>query len=572
MSQPSFPGPGDDPGLPGGAGGVPGGGARDERLAWFAYRAPRPVPSGGLAEAMEDLAGAGWRYAGGTDDELAGMLAGWHAVASWVEAQKLRLVREMIRRSPAPVRRGKGAPAPAVSGELPDMPVWHEGLAHEVALILSISLPAADKLLILAWELEARLPALDTLLGDGTLDPGKVRLIVEEFQVLDDEHAARAEQCLLDELCKHEGQDGLTAGKWVKLAQRIADTDGARRRREAAEREEARVRFWRQHGGAAGMSARGLPTDEALRANARIDARARAYKQHKFYPGARLDQLRVPALLDILNDRSLQQRIAKATAEAEAGSEGAAAAGTEGAGEPQPDPADDATGNGGSGPGDGSGPGSGGTCRCGGRGGEADPGLAAHTNLTIPMLTALRLADRPGEANGLGSIGHGCARPRRRKPASASSHGRDGPPGTWVFARLPGQGPPGGYGTWLLTLPDGREFTVDIEPVPTETCDHRHESRAYRPSDKLRHLVQIRDGECTHPCCTRHARETDFEHAIPYDQGGKTCACNAGARSRRCHRVKQSKGWKVTQPRPGWHHWTTPSGRTYIQGPMQYPV
>jgi hypothetical protein len=44
------------------------------------------------------------------------------------------------------------------------------------------------------------------------------------------------------------------------------------------------------------------------------------------------------------------------------------------------------------------------------------------------------------------------------------------------------------------------------------------------------------------------------------------------ARSRPCHRVKQSKGWSVTQPRPGWHQWTTPSGRTYTQVPVKYPA
>ena len=103
-------------------------------------------------------------------------------------------------------------------------------------------------------------------------------------------------------------------------------------------------------------------------------------------------------------------------------------------------------------------------------------------------------------------------------------------------------------------------------------CDHRHESRSYQPNDTLRHLVQVRDGTCTFPPCSRHARESDFEHAVPYDQGGRTCACNGGARSRRCHRVKQSTGWTVTQPQPGWHQWTTPAGRTYTQGPMQYPA
>jgi hypothetical protein len=112
---------------------------------------------------------------------------------------------------------------------------------------------------------------------------------------------------------------------------------------------------------------------------------------------------------------------------------------------------------------------------------------------------------------------------------------------------------------------------VRLDPVPTLDCDHRYETHGYQPSDRLRHLVQVRDGACTFPPCSRHARESDFEHATPYDKGGKTCTCNAGARSRACHRVKQTKGWKVTQPRPGWHQWQTPAGRIYTQEPWRYP-
>ena len=70
----------------------------------------------------------------------------------------------------------------------------------------------------------------------------------------------------------------------------------------------------------------------------------------------------------------------------------------------------------------------------------------------------------------------------------------------------------------------------------------------------------------------RAARRCDFEHAVPYDKGGKTCGCNGGCRCRRDHRVKQSPGWKVTQPMPGYHQWTTPSGRTYTTEPMRYPI
>lgn len=152
-----------------------------------------------------------------------------------------------------------------------------------------------------------------------------------------------------------------------------------------------------------------------------------------------------------------------------------------------------------------------------------------------------------------------------------------GPPGarapaTCAFISRGDTGPPGGYGTWTLTLAGTLNLVVKLEPVPTFDCDHRRESHAYQPNSMLRHLVQVRDGTCTFPTCSRHARESDFEHAIPYDKGGRSCACNAGARSRQCHRVKQSPGWTVTQPRPGWHQWRTPGGRSYIQGPHRYPV
>ena len=111
---------------------------------------------------------------------------------------------------------------------------------------------------------------------------------------------------------------------------------------------------------------------------------------------------------------------------------------------------------------------------------------------------------------------------------------------------------------------DGEGAGPDRDPGPPSP------GPGYQPSGRLRHLVQIRDGTCTFPPCNRHARDSDFEHAVPYDQGGKTCACNAGARSRACHRVKQTRGWNVTQPRPGWHRWQTPAGRVYVQEPKRY--
>jgi hypothetical protein len=155
-----------------------------------------------------------------------------------------------------------------------------------------------------------------------------------------------------------------------------------------------------------------------------------------------------------------------------------------------------------------------------------------------------------------------------RQLAERAAQPRSGaPPGDWELRpRAPGDRD----GAWTLTLPGGRELTVRFDVVPTHDCDHRHEVNRYEPGERLRRLVQVRDRECTLPTCSRPATDSDFEHAIPYDQGGRTCACNAGARSRRCHQVKQTPGWKVTQPKPGWHVWTTPTGRTYTQQPWRY--
>ncbi len=47
--------------------------------------------------------------------------------------------------------------------------------------------------------------------------------------------------------------------------------------------------------------------------------------------------------------------------------------------------------------------------------------------------------------------------------------------------------------------PGGRDYMIDIGPLAVTDCDHRDESAGYQPSDRLRHLVEIRDGECTYP-------------------------------------------------------------------------
>jgi len=519
-----------------------------------------PLPGIALAQVLDQVSGPDRLCAGLSVDETFEVMGRWDALESWCGSAKLGVVRALIRHRPLP---GFGPKRP---GGLPE--ACQEYLTEEVALELGISKRAAGALITLAWTLEAQLVLTAQALDAGIISLSKARIIVDATSVLTDERAAAAEALIAGRLA------GKTHGQ---IAQMIAtavvkvDPDGARKRREAAQREDARVQFWREHAGTAALAAFGLPPDQALAANQNIQDRALDYRAWGV-PGT-LDQLRVLAFLDSINGTDARQRYPKVDAtdaDPDDGPEAEPGGGPDG--EPRPDE-----------------PGSG------------SP-VAANTNLTIPLLTLLGLAEHPAEAHGLGvidpalarqlaacvarnpgsswcvtvtdeeghAIGHGCARDKRGKRPAPGTNGaagnRDGPAFTPV-----GEGPPGGWGTWNLTF-EGLQLRVKLGPIPVTECDHRYESQGYQPSDTLRHLVEIRDGQCTLPVCIRQARRCDFEHAVPWHKGGRTCACNGGCRCRHDHKVKQTPGWSVTQPMPGYHQWTTPAGRTYTAEPIRYPI
>jgi hypothetical protein len=621
----------------------------DERLAGFGRGREWDtlLPGPELAAVASAVAGPEWRCPGAGSEELIGVLRRLAALESWAAAARLGVIRELIRQDDHPsFNRPR-------HGDLPDE--WSPSVDHELALAMAASVGSAERTAFLAWDLGARLPGINRLLTDGILTYGKAKLVSETFALLSDEDAAQAEALLIPELT---GTTGKTFGQIAKLAARFAvqvDPGLAERRRKAAVKYAARVQMYREQSGAAALSGRDLPPDEALAANANVHARADQYRESGAFGDARMDQLRATAYLDLLNNVPAWERIACGQLIAEPTSLDLTPQqpqhddpddGDPDDGDPDDgDPDDDDPGNRGSddAPDNDSGPGIG----PGGRP-VASRQPPRPQNLVLPLVTLLGLAERPGEAHGFGildpdlcrslaalaivsphtqlcitvtdpegiAIGHGCARSGKRAgatPASqlvalparinltitagcltrllagavslgtagwalaaADTHHRPGspsPPGDPDRPDSPC--PPGDTnwcGSWVLTLPGGLEFAVRLEPVPTFQCDHRHESNGYEPNDKLRHLVQIRDYLCTFPPCSRHARESDFEHGRPFGKGGRTCACNAGARSRRCHRIKQSPGWNVTQPRPGWHEWTTPSGRIYTQAPYRYPA
>jgi hypothetical protein len=253
--------------------------------------------------------------------------------------------------------------------------------------------------------------------------------------------------------------------------------------------------------------------------------------------------------------------------------------------------------------------------------GVIPPGSAGRLTMTIPAATLLGLADRPGEISGLGpidpdlardlaaaaarsprstwcftvtdpqghAIGHGCARPapassrngraepgQPGQPGQPGTPGGPGPPSSPRFTLTPtGQpGPPGGYGTWRFStgIPGQRDLLLDIGPVPTQSCDHRHQAQGHDPGVMLRHLTQVRHATCTGPGCRRPAGRCDFDHNIPYEAGGRTCLCNGNPKCRHDHRLKQDARWQAEQLENGNIRWIMPSGRQHVTEPTRYPI
>jgi hypothetical protein len=75
----------------------------------------------------------------------------------------------------------------------------------------------------------------------------------------------------------------------------------------------------------------------------------------------------------------------------------------------------------------------------------------------------------------------------------------------------------------VLELADGQPgLLIALDPIATDTCDHRFEAAGHDPGVKLRHLTEIRHATCTGPTCRRPAARCDFEHNTPYEAGGRT--------------------------------------------------
>jgi hypothetical protein len=569
------------------------------------------APGPGLAGFADEACERGAGLAGVSDDELIGVLGAFGRIEAWSHERTLAATAELARRRPAP----GFTPAPA--GQVPDH--FGEFTADEIAAATRISTRAADWLLGYSLAVEGRLPRTRAALNAGRITADKAQIIAHKTGILSGEHAAQADAMIFPRACD------LTPESLRKALDRIIDEidPGAAARRHQASRRAARIRHWREDAGTAALAGYGLPPADVLAADQHIDLHARALRAAGV--DGTLDQLRALVYIDLLLERDPAARAAGDEPDTDRTGPADGTAHGSNAGDADEDSADDTDddfdeddegGDDGKGPG---GPGSGGRGPAGGRAAAPAP-LASMAQLIIPLRSLLGIAGVPGEVAGFGpvgpaalrdlaaaasahpqtrwcvtvtdddgyAVGHGCAAGRHDILSHAGLTDDTGPPGTSPPRTRPGgsrDGPPGGRDHPPGGNRDGppspagpgigeilRKLGVTIEPIARGTCDHRHEEPGYKPSRKLRHLVAARTATCTSPGCGQTWARSDFEHTVPYDQGGRTCECDGGPTCRHDHRKKQSRGWKLEQPEPGIMRWTAPSGRQYVTGPTQYPA
>jgi Domain of unknown function (DUF222) len=539
------------PGMPGSARTFSGGDASP--AGGFASGEPLDVAPGcaALGLFLEDAAGADDRYRGATDDELAGVICGWDRVRAYAGARAHAAIAELIRRRPASGCTVEG------EAEIPDG--WEEFTGRELGAVLGVSALNAEAMLGLARDLEVSLPGTKAAFRDGILNEDKARIIAAATALLDPAEARAAEAKVLDRA------GSLTPGALraaISRAVMQVAPEKARQRREHMGKR-TRVERWAEDSRNAGLAGRELPPAEVLAADQRVTAWAKELRKAGL--DGDMDQLRARAYLDILlgiDSRPLGSRPHEPRTLAPAGP----------------------------------------------LAGVIPPGFAGRVTMTIPEATLSGRADRPGELAGIGpidpdlarelaaaaarnprstwcvtvtdnlghAIGHGCARPVPDGGSQRAAPGGPDPPGRARFSLTPTDqpGPPDGYGTWRFStgVPGQRDLLVEIGPLPSGDCDHRHQARGHDPGVMLRHLAQVRHATCTGPGCRRPAVRCDFEHGIPYEAGGRTCLCNGNPKCRHDHRMKQDPRWKVEQLPGGEVRWTTPSGRQYVTEPTRYPI
>ncbi|WP_161498844.1 HNH endonuclease signature motif containing protein [Cryobacterium aureum] len=154
-------------------------------------------------------------------------------------------------------------------------------------------------------------------------------------------------------------------------------------------------------------------------------------------------------------------------------------------------------------------------------------GVQGLVNVTVPALTLMGLSEEPGTLDGFGPID---AETARRVAASAKS-----------FTRI-------------LIHPE------------TSAVLSVGKTRYKVPAD-LKKWLEIRDGTCRFPGCTRQARHSEIDHTHDWQYNGETRWDNLAHLCKRGHRLKTESGWTAEQSPDGVLHWSSPAGKHYATHP-----
>ena len=501
----------------------------------FAHSGPaQALPPGALLATILDAVGGpgGPGFPGLSEDQLIGIISAGRRMESWTAWFSMAAVGEFTRR-----HAGKGG--------------RHEFAADELADELHLTWQSAAGQMDYACTVADRLPRCFAALGAGKIHAVDLRIIEDETRILSAADAARADAILA-------GMAGtMTWGKLRYAAHKLVlnlDPDAASKRQEAAKRER-HVRKFREGSGNAGLIARELACDEALASWQHVEQRALDLRAAGV-PGT-LDELRVRAFLDLLQERDSRQTAAGPGQDGDPASPPEANGSTDGSGAADGTGSTDGTdgpdgGPDGNGPG---GPGPGGTGPAGGTGGnggtghgrtpsrDSGPSLAALINITIPWSARQGRSETPADVAGFGLVHAHDARdliaaaardPRTRwcvtglhpdgtAAAHACAHGRHPPPTGLI--NLTGAATSTGTGSGPGPDPPQDYLRITMTPIARGHCDHAHAETRYKPSRTLQHLIRVRNARCTAPGCSQPAARCDLDHTIPWDQGGLTCEC-----------------------------------------------
>ncbi len=361
------------------------------------------------------------------------------------------------------------------------------------------------------------------------------------------------------------------------------DPEAAEQRRKAA-RADCGVHTWTETSGNAALAGRELATTDVIHASVRLTAFARWLRKR----GATgtMDQLRAAVYIALLTGRSVESLLPHdpddpVTRPAPTTTEPAPATHENAAHDAAPDspsasaawpPLNGART----------------AAALAGAAGAGWPQLTGTVNLTMRMSAWLGLTRSPGEVGSLGpvdaetcrdlaavmdpatrwcltvtddagqAVAHACGPTGPAPPTSG--YGREPPSSSRINPRRPDDQ------AWAAGL------ATRLQLLETAPCSHARQFVGYKPSQSLRHLIEIRQRRCAHPGCRRAAVRCDLDHTVPFDKGGRTCECNLAPLCRRHHKAKQAPRWHLEQPEPGVMTWRLPSGRVYQTTGDPYPV